>query len=277
MTKKRTINEHDNVELTRGDGGVLQRSFALLEILTDAAHPLSLREISEAVQLNDSSVHRLLQGLCDVGYAEKLSNKRYSATGKAYLPLSVYHPLNALRRDCYQSMNELRDQFGQTVSLVVCNGTERILLEISGAPGVLTPYYDTQLKNPFHAASVGKLVLQRMTTEERLALLGPPPFKAFTPKTIVDFEELEEDLVRVGELGYALSIDENFLGISTIAAPLLLNENRLVGSIVLVGQTASFTDAAIRQMGETLINRCQLISVGSLALRAVASLLAAKA
>ncbi|MEW6768740.1 MAG: IclR family transcriptional regulator [Pseudomonadota bacterium] len=273
MAKTRELPAATEID-TKSDNGVLSRSLGLLSVLVEAAKPMSLREIAEVVQLHDSTVHRLLQALCDIGYVGRSASRKYFALGKSFLPLSVYHPLNAIRRDSYESLVELRELFGVTASLLVFIGTDRMLLDLAGSSGLLAPFYSTHLNNPLHVSAAGKLILQRMTDEERAAFLGPPPYQQLTPLTKTTEADLNEDLALIVERGYATSIDENFTGMSAIAAPLLSGSDQIIGSLVLVGSTSRFSKPKILKMGAALLDRARLISIGSAATRAVGGMFA---
>lgn len=256
------------------DSGVLSRSMMLLSVLTEASKPMSLREIAEVAQLHDSTVHRLLQALCDIGLVGRSDSRRYYAMGKAFLPLSVYHPLNALRRDSYESLVELRGLFDVTAALMVFIGTNRMLVDLAGASGMLAPFYSTHQDNPIHASAAGKLILQMMSQKERDALLGAPPYQQLTPMTKTTKQELNAELDLTTKRGFGTNIDENFMGLSAIAAPLSSGPDQIIGALVLVGPTSRFQKSKIQKMGTTLQDRTRLISVGSPAIRAVRAMFA---
>jgi DNA-binding IclR family transcriptional regulator len=254
------------------DGGALRRGLTILGTLVEASRPLTSHEIAESVQLTDSTVHRLLQTLLEAGYVSRDSTKkRYHASAKAVGPLTLYHPLQSLRRDAFEPLRALRDQSGLTASIVVFVGIERLVLEVSGASGVLTPFYETCLHNPLHVAVSGKLLLLSMSPVERKRLLGDTPYEALTPKTITSPEQFEKELQQTVDRGYATNIDENFMGLSAIGASMVCGVDQLVGCVMLAGATERFTPAAIKEMGRSLRDTARLISFSPVA-RAVGSM-----
>lgn len=267
-SKTKVVTELDQ----KPDSSVLSRSLGLLSVLTEANKPMSLREIAEVVQLHDSTAHRLLQGLCDVGLVGRSDSRRYYAMGRAFLPLSVYHPLNALRRDSYESLIELRSLFDVTAGLMVFIGTDRMLVDLAGASGMLAPFYNTHQNNPLHTSAAGKVLLHTMSQKERDAALGPAPYARLTPFSKTTKQELNAELELTGKRGFGTNFDENFVGMSAIAAPLSPEPNQVVGALVLVGPTSRFQQSKIQKMASTVQDRARLISIGSPAVRAVRSL-----
>lgn len=257
----------------RSDSGALRRGFAVLDLLLQSSHPMSSREIADALGLSDSTAHRLLQSLCDTGHVLRDGTRRYMAGSKAMLPLAIYHPLNVLRRDAFEPLRALRDEFGVTASVVVFVGGERVLLDVLGVTGMLAPYYETRLDNPLHVSASGKLMLLAMTDAERKAELGDPPFRQLTPRTLTSKAQLARNLAAAAAQGFATNIDENFLGFSAIAAPLTGAVEKVIGCLALAGASERFTSKRLDQMGPSLRSSAQLISSGSQAIRAVQAML----
>jgi DNA-binding IclR family transcriptional regulator len=254
---------------TRGDSGALRRGFAVLEILLEAAHPMTSREVAAAVKLSDSTAHRLLQTLCETGYVVRDGARRYHVGAKALLPLTIYHPLNVLRRDAFVPLCALRDEFGVSASIVIHAGRERLVLDVIGITGSLAPYYATRLDNPLHVSASGKLLLLSLPAKDRDAALGKAPYVRFTPKSIVTRKELMANLDQAIREGIATNLEENFLGFSAVAASLTHGPDRVVGSIVLTGGSDRFTSSRIEAMSASLRSAAQLISSGSPSVRGV--------
>jgi hypothetical protein len=53
---------------TNGDPGALPRGIAILELLNEATRRLTWHEIADAIQVNDSTVHRLIKTMHELGY-----------------------------------------------------------------------------------------------------------------------------------------------------------------------------------------------------------------
>jgi DNA-binding IclR family transcriptional regulator len=253
----------------RQEFGALQRGLYVLEILREAGRPLTLSELAEVARLHTSTIHRLLQSLVQAEYVFRDTSKRYGAGPKAYLPLSLYHPFNVLRRDASDALRSLRDRFNVTCGLNVFIETERLLLDLAGANDSLSPYYKTHLKSPLHAGASGKVLLLNFPQDVRDELLGPAPYVRCTRQTIVDAGALREELERTAARGYAISLNENFEGISAISAPIAPDGGRAVGAISLGGPSRYFGPEILSEMGEATRRAADLLAFGSSGVRAV--------
>ena len=115
------------------EAGALQRGLLLPELMVNAGRALTLTELSEVSKLHASTVHRLMQTLMQSEHVFRDGAKRYYAGPRSYLPLSLYHPFNVLRRDSYETLRTLRDRFGVTCGLSVFIGTQRLVVELAVA------------------------------------------------------------------------------------------------------------------------------------------------
>lgn len=244
------------------DDGSLQRGLQILDVLVESARPTGLSEIADRLGIAASSAHRVLQVLVRQQYVSQDGSKRYVAAPKAFLPLSLYHPLNLLRRDAYDIVRHLSQRFGQTSSIVIFIGRERLVLEVSDSTQSLSPYYETHLTSPIHASATGKLLLLRFSESEKSELLGAEPFQGFTENTITSRADLERDLRLTTQLGYAVSLDETYSGMSAVAAPIPLGPDRVLGCFAVVGESAYFYDNVIKEIGEALTHAANLFSAG---------------
>lgn len=255
----------------RGETGSLLRGLALIEVLQDALRPLTATELAETVGQSVSTVHRLLQVLVQSEYAYRDSSKRYLAGPKTYMPLNLYHPLNGLRRDAREHLRTLRDQFRQTTSIIVFLGVQRLVVEMAVENESLSPYHATQLKSPLHGAASGKVLLANLTARARADLLGAGPYPAVTANTITDPARMEAEMEKVLAQGYATAVDENYLGLSAVAAPIHAAPNHVIGCFDVAGLSKNFSRDDVEAAGRVVRMTADLFSIGSSAVKAVAA------
>lgn len=260
-----------NADPGRVEAGSLLRGLALLDVLRNAHRPMSGTELAEATQQPLSTVHRLMQLLVSGEYVYRHGAKRYFAGPKALLPLNLYHPLNALRREAREHLRAMRDQFRQTASIIVFLGSERLVLELAVENDSLSPYHATHLKSPLHGAASGKVLLASLPPAERARALGDGPLSRATPNTIVDLKTLEAELDVVRSRGFAVAIDENHIGLSAVSAPIHSAPGHVVGCLTLAGLTSTFSRETVHAAGPVLKMTADLFSLGSSAVRAIAA------
>jgi len=103
----------------------LIKGLQVLEVLARAHRPLGVSELADVAGLGKSAIHRLLQGLVELGFAQKDPEKGlYWATLKVWeLGEAVLSRLD-LRRAAEGPLNALRETTRETVHLAILEGIE---------------------------------------------------------------------------------------------------------------------------------------------------------
>lgn len=260
-------------EETRQDTGLLQRGFAMVEVLVKEERPLTSAEIAELVGLNSSTTHRLLQTLIQIGYVWRDQSKRYHPTARALFPISLYHPLNSLRRAASDELRSLRQTFGFTTALQIFLGHKRVVLEIMLGSETFSPYFQTEVTAPIYATASGKLMLANLSEAERDHLLGAEPYKAHASRTMVTRVELERELKEALDRGYSVTLDEMLQGLAAVAAPIWLSPRRMMGAVVVSGPSKNFDPQTVKQISTAIMRSAELFSFASPDIRAVSRFL----
>jgi len=262
----------DNEE-ARQDTGLLQRGFAMVEVLVKEERPLTSAEIAELVGLNSSTTHRLLQTLIQIGYVWRDQAKRYHPTARALFPTSLYHPLNSLRRAAAEELRSLRQTFGFTTALQIFLGYKRVVLEIMLGSENFSPYFQTEVTAPIYATASGKLLLANLSDAERDEILGPEPYKSHASRTLVTRAELEDEIKEALERGYSVTLDEMLQGLAAVAAPIWLSSRRMMGAVVISGPSKHFDAQTVKQLSTAAMRSAELFSFASPDIRAVSRFL----
>ena len=230
--------------------GALARGLAILDVILDTPHALSLSEISKRTRLDLSTTMRLLRVLEDGGYVLRVENgERYVGSPRAIMPLPVLHPLKQFRREVFPTLGELSVAVKATVVLIVFLGGERMVLEIAQSAGSLAPYYRTWLDGPLHASGSGKALLSTLTKERRLGLLGGGPYTAVTEFSITDPAKLDADLENSEQRGYYVARDEHIVGLTAVSANIPTWQGVNVGCFVMTSHSRECTDEHIAFAG----------------------------
>ncbi len=257
--------------------GSLARGLRILQTAVEASSPMSLTSIAQACGFDTSTAHRLLRVLVKEGYILRDDRaKKYLASPKGFFPLSLYHPLNVVRRDAEHTMMSLRDEFGETVGLVVFCLGKRLLLDLTHGGDSLSPFYDTWVMSPLHGSASGKVLLMSLSRADRRELLGPGPYARHTPKTITDPEALEADLAASRERGYVVARDDAFEGLTVLGAPVTNNGSAVLGCLFMFGRSGIFDDRKTEAAGNALRRAAGLFSHGTPSLKAMSDLLGAR-
>jgi IclR family acetate operon transcriptional repressor len=262
------------VEAARAPLKHLERAFAVLEALLRAGQPMRLTDLTSVAGLDASGTLRLIKMMADLGYVVRHdASKTYVIGAKAAFPLGLFHPFQELRRDATELLLEIQRETSVTSALQIFLGGERILLELRHGSSRLTPFWDTTIRSALHASATGKLLLLSMSAAARRERLGPGPFERFTDRTIVQAAALEVDLRRTAQRGWSSAIEEAYVGMSSVAAPLRASDGTPVGAVIATGMARQLDGERLQVATQAVTRAAGMLSTMSPAVRALEPLL----
>jgi DNA-binding IclR family transcriptional regulator len=112
-------------------------------------------------------------------------------------------------------------------------------------------------RDPLHATSNGKLLLSTMSAEQVASVLKRP-LEQLTPRTITSPELLELAIEDVRRTGYAFTVDEYEMGVTSLSAGIHLCDE-LAGIVAVTGPTSRLNDEARTRVALCAVKTARLI------------------
>lgn len=222
-------NTHHCLDMRNGEAGgarpynaqSMERGLRAMALLRDSPlGELGLGELARGIGLHKSTVHRLLATLVRHSYvAQNPVTKRYRL-GLVFLEFA-YRVVEQLevRRQALRPMHQLADLTGESVYVSVLSGGRTLAIDEVVGPRGVTLGTNAGVSLPLHATASGKCFLAWLPEDERDRLLAHQPFTRVTDRTIVDRDELMEELAQTRRRGYATNDEETEPGVRYAAAP----------------------------------------------------------
>jgi DNA-binding IclR family transcriptional regulator len=88
-----------------------------------------------------------------------------------------------------------------------------------------------------HSTAAGKSILAHLTRENVEAIIDEWGLPAITENTISNREALFDELEAIRDRGYAFNHEENIEGLHAVGAPLVLDEQGVIGALSISGPT----------------------------------------
>ncbi len=199
------------------------RTVALFEAFSEARRPLTLSEVSRALDAPQSSCFNLLRALEGRGYLYAVGgNKRVYPTRKLFEMAQAIAGFEPVIPRLEPLLVALRDATAETVILGSRQGERAIYLAV--VEGQQTIRYISrpgELK-PLHASAIGKSLLMAMPEAERAALVQRLPLEARTARTLTTAAALLSDVAAAEGRGYARTEGENVADVMALACPVRL-------------------------------------------------------
>jgi DNA-binding IclR family transcriptional regulator len=209
---------------------VVGRLEAILASFDGCDHALGLSEISHRVGLPKSTVHRLANQLCAVGWLER--NSGGYRVGLRLLELgSVALQRTGLREAAFKHLHSLAQRTGLTVHLGILDHGEVVYLDRVTTTRVSLP---TRVggRQPAYCTAIGKVLLAFEDPASQAAALAKTERR--TEFTIVEPRALQSTLDNARKTGIAYDREEAYGGLGCVASPIRCGD-RAIGAVSLTG------------------------------------------
>ncbi len=211
-------------------------ALAVLDALATAPE-LSLSELARRVGVAKSTAHRTCAVLTEAGMLTRTEAGKY----RLGLRLIEYGHLATSRSPVGEHalplLVELRTALGETVQIGVPAGADVVYVERVEGSRALRYTTDNSRRGPIHRSSAGKVLAAFVpgVLEARLAA-GLTPSTGYT---IVVPDVLRSEVDKVRQRGFARSVDETEIGMSSLAVPVRSSPTGpVVAAISMVGPTS---------------------------------------
>lgn len=194
----------------------------MLDAFGRGASSLGLSEIAAASGLDRSAAQRFTHTLERLGYLRKDPRTRHYELTVRTLDLGYrYIRSSALVDRAAPYLLDLSRATEEAVSLTVLDGTEIVYLSRLLSRHMLHTNVQVGSRLPAYCTAPGRAMLSRLPVAEARALLEASDRIAFTPHTTTALPALLEQLEEAATRGYALAVQEIYLGDVSVAAAVL--------------------------------------------------------
>lgn len=205
---------------------------------------LSLTDIAKQLSLHKSTVYRLLQSL-----EQRQFVQRDPTTDKYRLGNSIWDLVSSIGQEEWTDlllpeMRKLRDAVGETISLYVKSGLERVRIQAVQSTQEIRRVVRIGDRFPLYGGASSKVLLAYSTPEEQEAVFDHPEFPPEWPK-----ERLKNELQFVRTHGYACSFGEREPEAAAVAAPIFKGKE-VVAALAISGPIQRFTPEKTKWFAE---------------------------
>ena len=232
----------------------VSRALDIITILSLKKGGLGVTEIANQIDINKSSVYRILSTLVQYGYVEQDEETGRYKLGYKFLEISsrLLDSID-LRGEARPVLQELETETNEAIHLVVYDQAEVVYIEKLEGNETLRMHSKVGKRAPMHCTSVGKAILANLPLETVLAIIEQKGMPVHTVHTFTDKDDLLHELQMVREKGYALDLEENENGITCIAAPIFNHTGKVMAAVSISGPTLRMTDDRLDQLKSRMI------------------------
>ncbi|MFC4456283.1 IclR family transcriptional regulator [Deinococcus sonorensis] len=215
----------------------VERAFQVLHLFTPLEPVWGATAVAGRLQVPKSCAHELLQTLVHLGVLDRLPRGQFRLGALNLLgALNAGHPWLPAAR---WAMHELARLSGEAAHLSVVQGGT--LLHLEGVQAAGEPWPASRpARVPPQCSAMGKVLLCAWPWPDVERLIERQGLAGLTVNSIVTPDELQTELQRIRERGYAYDMEEAFPGVCCIAAPLRGPAGEVLAAISVSAPTDHF-------------------------------------
>ena len=226
----------------------VNNALAVLESFSVERPELGVTELSQALGLGKSTVHRLLTSLAARGYVRKNpQTERYCLGFKAFEVGSLAAGRGAIREIVAPFLRSLMLASKETVHLGVLDEGDVVYIDKIESDQLLQMYSRIGRRAPLHCTALGKALLA-WEPKESVERFLRRRLRAYTPSTRTDPDLLRQELAKIRASRHALDEEEFAVGLKCVAAPLFDHTRRAVASLGIAGPAVRLSDERLPRL-----------------------------
>lgn len=239
----------------------VSRALEIIDIVSAHKGGLGVTEIAKQIDINKSSVYRILATMVKYGYIEQDADSGRYKLGYKFLEIStVLLDSIDLRAEARPFLQELEQYTNEVIHLVVYDQGEVVYIEKLEGNETLRMHSKVGKRAPMHCTAVGKAILAYLPVNVASEIIERKGLPYHTEYTITNKDTFLKEIAEVKLSGYALDLQENEYGITCIAVPIFDHLGRAISAISISGPTMRMTEERIRELKDKMIETGEKIS-----------------
>jgi len=227
---------------------VLQRATDVLDVVARAHSPLSGAELARQVGLNKSTAFNILATLVDLGFLSYApEGRRYRLGPRAFQLSNAFQASFQLSAIAESWLYTLRDDTGETASLHVRSGWDRVCIVQAPSLQSITRVIELGRRRPLYTGAAGMVLLSGLDDVRVKDYLAKTKLVQATRNTVTEPERVQAKVAQARELGFAEAYEESENGVNALAVPVRDQTGSIDTALVISGPTTRYDKPAMER------------------------------
>ena len=226
----------------------------------DGAREISIAEIARALQMLPSKASRMMKTLEAEGFFNRNPISRKYGIGARLLHAGLLFAHNhPLRSVILPHLEQISNDSKSLTSWAVFERDHVFIVDRMPYMRA-APVHLLGSNVPLHSSSIGKLFLAHIEEKNRARIIKNLELVEFTPATLSDLNELDQELKKIKKQGYAVDKGETHQYLEGIAAPIFDAQNQIVAAIAISSRNPRLKLVTNQKTIKYLIDKTTFIS-----------------
>ena len=240
----------------------LARAGAIIDVIAAGDEEgVGLSEISRATTLNKTTAFNLLASLVTLRFLDQDAHSRRYRLGLRNLELGrivqqrlhISHLARPILADLCKKTNE-------TVNLGLPDLLDLFVVDSYQGSRLLHATAYGGWRSMYHCSALGKAFMAKWDAPTRHTVYRLRGLPRQTPCTITNIDNLEAQLAQFLELGYAVDVGENEVGVNGIATWIVNGLGEVAAAISVAGHSNRLTEDVMEEIAPDVIVAAGMIS-----------------
>ena len=237
----------------------VDRTLNILFFIASSADPLTLADISGSTGVDKATALRLLATLESFRLVQRDEKNRTYAIGSGAWQLASSYQA-ALKAISENHLRNLRDITGESVSLVVARGMDRVMLMAMEASHELRVVPQLNSVVPVYSGASGKVFMAFMSSDKREKVIEMTGLRPVNERSVTDRDSFLASLEEVRREGFSVSRGDVTLGADAIAAPIFDPQGEIIAVVSLRGPEARLTSDRVKKLSPLVVEAARNIA-----------------
>ncbi len=242
--------------------GSIRRAAEILNLFTQGYQEVSTTEIVQKLNINRSTVIRLIYSLVSNGILRKTSKRGKYCLGAQIMNLARAFLLNIdLEVVCQPYLHELRNMTGETITLDAREEDKRVCISIiEGNKPVRMGAKVKGERATLHAGADSKLLLAFLPDKEIDNIIKMNGLPRYTVNTITNTRKMKKEIDNIRENDFSISKEERWPHAYCISAPIRNYTGMVIAALSIIGVIMDLNSAREKELIKLVKERATDIS-----------------
>ncbi|KAB3534365.1 IclR family transcriptional regulator [Alkaliphilus pronyensis] len=246
----------------KGSLASLQKAIAILKFLSYEPYHFTAIEISKGLNINRSTVHRMLATLMEeMMVLQNPITKKYKLGPLSYhIGASYLHNMKYVD-EIHNIIDGIAEKLSLSVGYAVKEGNKIMTLyEVEDYVSVRMGYKPGSFY-PINCGAYGKTIMAfHKPLDELRRIVYSTPLEKRSEKTITNPDKLLKEYEKIRMQGYSISNGENLKGALGVGAPVKNSKGDVIACVAAAGIKASIDQARLKEIKAVVIDGANKIS-----------------
>ena len=242
-----------------GDGTV-GKALGVLDHVASFGRPVRFSEVLAQSDLPKPTLYRFIQSLTNQNMLSYDADRQTYAPGLRLLRLAhVAWEQSSLAPIARPFLDILAAEVGEAVHLAQIDNGQVLFIDKRKALAGYDTLAQAGQVAPAYCTGVGKVILAFMGEDRRARAMQQQAFLTYTSATHASASTLAGELATIRADGVAFDREEHEAGIISIAAPILIHKNRVIGALSIATTTQRHSIKGLNVFKTMLLNTADKI------------------